>query len=643
MLKRAALAGLLLLGTAAATCHCPTGASCDNGTVVNLDDYWADPDALHFHKCVPHRCRANFRCERGYSGRLCATVHGDYYEVSRFGPYACPSTSAGRALVATSGLLLVVLAFVLLNQLVLPKHPSLQICFHAAQTVALLRKITYDRDFGQGNLRTPARLAALLGDIALFDVGLFKPTCVASFGFARQLLLQLGVVVVGAVVVFAPIYARIVTQLKKDPSYRSFARVKASITDFYKGDFGQEVFTRLGKIFHLVDVQWPLLAYKALCAFRCDAEGYLASSPSERCRVQNYALGIVCLLVFVVPVPIILEVTVRREYELRGGVHAPHVQALFGWAFRELRPGRHAWRNVKQVFYLLLVAVAALGEDPAVQLCAAILILAAACVEIRRDVAPVDCVCSMAWRFYAIDATSHRLISTQAAASYCQNTFRPYLGWRLNALESLGCYAAVAACALGVLGIEDNSRYATARAVDGLIILGVLLAASCSLAYAELVDRQSRKATPRFLAERCRERHTTDIEQRRDKHEPPGPLLPKKNNSCDDLATAIESAAQKVDRFERRLENRARHAARDVLTDGDYEDLPADVLRDIGALQAASDALNARAFYLACHDPERTNDDLERYVQVARRIEYLISDASFTSSFSASPGARFWR
>ena len=56
-------------------------------------------------------------------------------------------------------------------------------------------------------MRTQARLAALLGDIALFDVGLFKPTCVASFGFARQLLLQLGVVVVGALVVFVPIYA----------------------------------------------------------------------------------------------------------------------------------------------------------------------------------------------------------------------------------------------------------------------------------------------------------------------------------------------------------------------------------------------------------------------------------------------------
>ena len=149
MLKRVAL----LLGTAAATCHCPTGAACDNGTVVNADGYWADPDAQDaFHKCVPHRCRANFRCERGYSGRLCARVDTDYYAVSRFGPYACPSSKAGRALVATSGLLLVVLAFVLLNQLVLPKHPSLQIgFFHAAQTVALLRKITYDRDFGQSS------------------------------------------------------------------------------------------------------------------------------------------------------------------------------------------------------------------------------------------------------------------------------------------------------------------------------------------------------------------------------------------------------------------------------------------------------------------------------------------------------------
>jgi len=76
----------------------------------------------------------------------------------------------------------------------------------------------------------------------------------------------------------------------------------------------------------------------------------------------------------------------------------------------------------------------------------------------------------------------------------------------------------VAACALGVLGIEDNARYATVRAVDGLIILGVLLTASCSLAYAEYVDIQSHKATPRFLAERCRERHATDIEQRRDRH-----------------------------------------------------------------------------------------------------------------------------
>ena len=85
MLTRVAL--LLLLGNTYATCHCPTGAACDdNGTVANLDDYWPDPskpDTLH--KCVPHRCRADFRCERGYSGRMCARVGFSASSAERLG------------------------------------------------------------------------------------------------------------------------------------------------------------------------------------------------------------------------------------------------------------------------------------------------------------------------------------------------------------------------------------------------------------------------------------------------------------------------------------------------------------------------------------------------------------------------------
>ena len=74
----------------------------------------------------------------------------------------------------------------------------------------------------------------------------------------------------------------------------------------------------------------------------------------RRDAASRTMLGIVCLLVFVIPVPLIQEFTIRREYELRGGVHAPHVQALFGWSFRDLRPGCHAWRNVKRLRWLLL-------------------------------------------------------------------------------------------------------------------------------------------------------------------------------------------------------------------------------------------------------------------------------------------------
>ena len=120
-------------GTAAATCHCPTGASCDNGTVVNRRRLLGRRRMqLTTSKSACRTAAARTSGASGATLAACARASpGTTTQVSRFGPYACPSSNGGRALVATSGLLLVVLAFVLLNQLVLPKHPSLQICFHA--------------------------------------------------------------------------------------------------------------------------------------------------------------------------------------------------------------------------------------------------------------------------------------------------------------------------------------------------------------------------------------------------------------------------------------------------------------------------------------------------------------------------------
>ena len=251
--------------------------------------------------------------------------------VAFLGPTPARQTNGGRALVATSGLLLVVLAFVLLESAGAPEAPlPADMLPRAAQTVALLRKITYDRDFGQGNLQAPARLAALLGDIALFDVGLFKPTCVTSFGLSRQLLLQLGVVVVGAVVVFVPIYARIMAQLKKDSTYRSYKQASLRLLQ------GR---LRPGGVLR----GWARSSISSTCSgrysptrryvpFGATPTGTWHPRHRSDAASRTARSGVVCLLVFVVPVPIILEVTVRREYELRGGVHAPHVQALFGWS-----------------------------------------------------------------------------------------------------------------------------------------------------------------------------------------------------------------------------------------------------------------------------------------------------------------------
>ena len=253
-------------------------------------------------------------------------------------------------------------------------------------------------------------------------MGLFKPTCVASFGFARQLL-QLGVVVVGALVVFVPIYARILAQLKKDSTYRSFARVKASITDFYKGDFGQEVFTRLGKIFHLVDVQWPLLAYKAFVLFGATPTATWHPRRRSDAASRTTCWVSLCLLVFVIPVPLIQEFTIRREYELRGGVHAPHVQALFGWSRAvpelDLRPGRHAGATSSLAFYLLAGCGGCFGRGPG------------------HPALPCD---------------------PHSRGGVILPEHVPALpGVESQRFGIVGMLRAVAACALGVLGIEDNS------------------------------------------------------------------------------------------------------------------------------------------------------------------------------------------
>ena len=121
--------------------------------------------------------------------------------------------------------------------------------------------------------------------------------------------------------------------------------------------------------------------------------------------------------------------------------------------------------------------------------------------------------------------------------------------WRLTP----GSFGATsrAACA------PASSASKTTAIRDGRVD-GRLFSASCWVLLFSLrgvADASSGR--PPFLAERCRERHTTDIEQRRDKQSR-RPFLPKKKNNSHDLATAIESAAQRVDRFERRLERAAR-------------------------------------------------------------------------------------
>ena len=103
------------------------------------------------------------------------------------------------------------------------------------------------------------------------------------------MLLQLTIVGGGALALFVPVLCEILERWRRDPAYRSLKNVRRSVCDYYRGYFAARAFKRLGTILHLIDVQWPLMTYKALAAFRCDASGdgsderYLRAAPGDRC------------------------------------------------------------------------------------------------------------------------------------------------------------------------------------------------------------------------------------------------------------------------------------------------------------------------------------------------------------------------
>ena len=110
----------------------------------------------------------------------------------------------------------------------------------------------------------------------------------------------------------------------------------------------------------------------------------------------------------------------------------------------------------------------------------------------------------------------------------------------------------------------------------------------------------------------------------RDRH---GHLYADDNGSCCERLSGLFSA----------------HAVAEDFLKTPSDDLPAQTREGIEAMQECVKAFNARALQMYSTSSRRTNEDLENFLKMASGLKFLVSDTSFTSSFSAEPLSAFWR
>eukprot|EP00736_Rhodelphis_marinus_P005533 Rmarinus@m.1106 len=166
---------------------CPEGATCAGKTDIPRSEsrYWGDPlYPTEFFPCQhPERCLSNFRCKNGTTGVLCNECESDWSEVGTR-CIECPDSIVNRTLLTLSGMTLVLLFWVAINQTFANR-------FDAADIFLLFIQVT--SIIGGFSLQWDSRITGFFSFIRVlnFDVDFFSPGCVVSWSDARSIYIQL--------------------------------------------------------------------------------------------------------------------------------------------------------------------------------------------------------------------------------------------------------------------------------------------------------------------------------------------------------------------------------------------------------------------------------------------------------------------
>ncbi|KAH8066134.1 hypothetical protein JL722_543 [Aureococcus anophagefferens] len=333
-------------------------ASCpDNGVCLGGLDapyprkgYWGDAASPHeFYECEPGHCRKKFRCRPGYTGRLCSRLESvaatrgaadRYFTISSSLPFKCPQTTRNRWLLTGSSILAVVLGWLYVNNVLLNVYAPLGMLVYSVQHMAIIAR--YQIDFPVEFIQK----YSLFLDFMLFDVDVFKPSCVITWTPWRSHVTQMLVCALG-LLRFVPVTTRVAHKFATDRAYRSFGAVFASLR--YEGEFGPQIARGVTEFLSLLDVQHTTIAFNSLHAIRCDeinGAWYMREDPQVRCdgdnpqRVLYLAFSLLYFFGVVLGLPTYIYYRVQMAYLHDNGVHSPEMLDTLGWAYERFRARR---------------------------------------------------------------------------------------------------------------------------------------------------------------------------------------------------------------------------------------------------------------------------------------------------------------
>lgn len=363
---------------------CPVGATCAGYTdgeqqiPVSKANYWGDPEnPERFLECQPGSCKANYECEAGHSGRVCAQPENGFFSIGRQWYAECPATKAGRVLLIMGGSAAVVLFWCSLRTWCFSNLDALGIVLGFLQAFYILARMRL-------RWHPAIQMAAAVLSLFNYDVAFFGWECISDSWdgtglYFLQMALPFILTAISALEYAVRWWFEIrVASASRDKNVRSkgILRNPRYLPDKMSTFVLQRFLTFMAMMFHT-------LCMYALIPFVCDEEPdgktqYLKWMPEVRCGTEGYQamkiVSILYMLLVLIPGPIYLCNVLWSAYK-KDLLNLYDFMEQYGTLYAKYHCHFPCWELLRVLRRVLLGVVLITVSVPMIQAVLAILII----------------------------------------------------------------------------------------------------------------------------------------------------------------------------------------------------------------------------------------------------------------------------